>query len=254
MSIGSVDVTEKLEALIRDIGMRVPQLAHVATASIACLVRAPRSHTRCRVWATTYFRTGSQRAWDAVRTQPYLIDGIWYVYVIVFDARLFFREPPVERLKTVVHELWHIHPSADGRRRPQRHGTRFEAAVSACLNAYLASAPSEQYAWLLAMRDGDAVTARVPLRRKWPRRLRLIVPWSTATVGVPLRVFDGIRTARRALVLDAQRAEPRFTYRCTRDHVARTWGRLKRVNAYCKACHDEHGDFIPFVLATEVVA
>jgi hypothetical protein len=249
-----IDVTAKLEVLIRDIGNRVARLRHVRDAKVACLVRIPKPNTRCGVWATVFSRTRSRHPWDAARTTPFMVDGGAVDYVIVFDERLFLRDPPELRLWTLFHELWHLHPSADGRRRPLRHGHRFDAAVANCVSTYRASAPPEQYAWLLELRPGMILTARVAARGRWPRRHMWTTAWDTIVrelgrspclVG---RLADPVPTQRATMRLDAVRVTPRYTYRCTEGHEVHTWGKFRIVRA-CGRCHRECGVLTPLVLS-----
>jgi len=118
---------------------RLPELAHIDLSTVAiCFVQA-RSPSLYGVQATLTpmrFDAGSRtvrRRGATFRVQT-VVDrrGVEMLYLLSFYLPRFLNQPFLEKLITILHELWHISPRCNGdlRRHPGRcyiHGTSHDA-------------------------------------------------------------------------------------------------------------------------------
>lgn len=118
---GGFDFTGHVRRLCDEIVARLPELSHVDMRRVAvrfCQVRAAGHHgvhasltpLRFAGGATTTVRRG--RRWTVQRlVHP---DGTEMLYLLSFYLPRFQDRPLLDKLATVVHELWHIGPAFDG--------------------------------------------------------------------------------------------------------------------------------------------
>lgn len=115
---------ELLELLIRDAVLFVPELSHVQTDKLAILATLCKSRRRTGMVAYVLplrFKGGSpvrvvHRGASAYHycIQPVFSDGREVLYSIHFLIPRFLRLTLREKIETVIHELYHIHPDCNG--------------------------------------------------------------------------------------------------------------------------------------------
>jgi predicted metallopeptidase len=153
---GGFDFTASIRRICGDLARRHPQLRHVDMNRVAVRFCQTRKHGRFGMHASLTplrFQGGARtevrnhRLW---RIEP-LFDSFGHemLYLLSFYLPRFLDLPPVEKLATILHELWHISPTFDGdlRRVPGRyfaHGKseeEFHAEMRHMARAWLQSAP-----------------------------------------------------------------------------------------------------------------
>lgn len=186
------DITAALTAVCEDMAVRIPDLRHVRMNQVAlsyCQTRRGTSHgmlakltpLRFQEGALTAFRGG--QLWTIQR----LVDrGVEQLYILSVYLPRFFDLPFIEKLNTLVHELYHISPRFDGdiRRFPGRcfahsssHDT-YDEIVQMLLRGYLRSRSSRsrllrflQYDFVTLRRTyGEVVGSRIPIPKLIPVR------------------------------------------------------------------------------------
>ncbi len=246
-----INFTGHLSRLMRDLVARVPALGHIDLGRVLVFARPGRSgsdgpNATCHCLALPesdpgyYFwrdlqtgRLTRRSEWFVERSPAVTLEGRAVDYLISFALPRFCNqtlersakrawypgdEPWVAKLDTVVHELYHIDPSAPGIRRllgpdgqpsPRSHTPQFFADVVSMVRAYLASHPDPSVVEFLRY-DFDGLTARyggvVGLTFRgfpaYPRRYReALVPqpappefWADAPTE-PLPDADPIKSA-----------------------------------------------------------
>lgn len=235
-----IDITWKLSELVRDISVRVPELSHITRARIAYLVSLPRRQTvSTRRGRLVGIRCRDQQ--KVARAIPFFVETEVYDYLMVINVQLFVLAPPEERLETIIHELWHAHPAADGRLRMQEHGRVFDDAVAQCERAYRANAVPESYRWLLEL-GRDSVISALRLTRYPKKRSCLPIPFAKVQPELCtflLAHFGLVRAQRVKFQLSAVACLP--TYRCHRCERTFEVHRKYRSPRACPVCRDSDG-------------
>jgi predicted metallopeptidase len=173
-----------MRILCADLTGRLPELHHIDLDRVAirvCQTRARGTHGIHASLTPLRFENGERTTVRRGRTwaiEPVCdFAGREMLYLLSFYLPRFCNAPFIEKLTTVVHELWHVGPNFDGdlRRFPGRcfaHGRReaeFHRATSEQARAWLALAPPrELYSFLEYDFRG--------LRRRFGRVLGLALP------------------------------------------------------------------------------
>jgi predicted metallopeptidase len=153
---GGFDFTASIRRLCGDVSRRHPQLRHVEMSRVAVRFCQTRRHGSFGMHASLTplrFEGGARteirghRLW---RIEP-LYDSFGHemLYLLSFYLPRFLDLGPVEKLATILHELWHISPRFDGdlRRVPGRyyaHGKSeedFHAQMRQMARTWLRSEP-----------------------------------------------------------------------------------------------------------------
>jgi hypothetical protein len=195
MSKGPYNLTDDVALLVHLLVRRIDQLAHIRPGQILHGVSQARARTRHGVYAQCHglrFKHGQREhetrdgyawVWPELRVR-----GQEILYYITYFLPRFLDQPPRERLQTLLHELYHIHPQFNGdlRRFPGRnefHGNRYEdfdGVVDRMLEQALPLIDVERFPFLtfsfdeLMQKRGGIVGSR--LKRFKPRRVRVEEP------------------------------------------------------------------------------
>lgn len=150
------DFSLHMTRLCADMAARVPQLGHIDMSRVAVGFAQTRKSTLSGVHACLVPLRFAGGAREITRrgqrwTLPpwYTAEGQELLYVLIFYLPRFLNAPLREKLRTVVHELWHIGPRFDGDLRRYRgrcyaHGrsqAAFGAQVERLLADWLGAAP-----------------------------------------------------------------------------------------------------------------
>jgi hypothetical protein len=186
-----LDFTGRMRLLCQDMAARLPDaLGHVDMSRVAVSLRQTRNSSQYGVYATLTplrflggqsFTVRHGRRWNMPRL--YDRDGREQLYLLNFYLPRFLDLDLPHKLRTTVHELWHVSPQFDGdlRRFPgrcQAHGSsrkRFDAHADELVARWLATDPPEHlYAFLqhdfstLLARHGRVVGTKI----RTPRLVR----------------------------------------------------------------------------------
>ena len=123
------DFTAKMRQLCNDLTSRLPELAHIDLSRVAFSLVQVRNRSIYGTHATlTPLRFESGSLTTIRRGRSYTVQRLYdesgeeMLYVLSFYLPRFMNVDHLEKLSTVVHELWHISPEFDGdiRRHPGR--------------------------------------------------------------------------------------------------------------------------------------
>ncbi|HEY4309572.1 MAG TPA: hypothetical protein VGN12_09005 [Pirellulales bacterium] len=179
-----LDFTRHMRVVCRDITVRLAEFQHVDIDRVALRTCQTRNRAHHGVHASLTplrFEGGARTTTRRGRTwsiRPIVgEDGREMLYLLSFYLPRFCNQPLVEKVSTIIHELWHIGPAFDGdlRRFPGRyfaHG-RSEAAFHRQMRElaanWLAQSPDRQlFAFLepdfrgLCQQYGAVYGARIP--------------------------------------------------------------------------------------------
>lgn len=182
--------TDHMRDLMADIAATCGELRHIDLGRVAVAfaqARHSQLHGTYAVIHPSRFPSGSRqmlRRGHLYELPRLVAGGVEMLYVIEFRLPRFQNLPFVQKLTTIVHEMYHISPSFDGTLRrfeggkPYHTGSRhnYDAAMAAIASRYLAAtARPELHAWLrldfpqLAEANGGVVGLR--FRHLSPRRI-----------------------------------------------------------------------------------
>lgn len=136
------NITRAVKRLVRDASARLPELAHVRASRVLVVAGEARRASRATIWpARPSGRGGAAR--PAVR-----VKGREILYVITLRPLWFRESTPAQRVRTVLHELYHASLRFDGRlHRGRRHERLPQSAyarrMDQLVDRYLAEAPEE---------------------------------------------------------------------------------------------------------------
>lgn len=160
------NITLAVKRLVRDAAGRVPELAHVRPSRVLVVAGEARRASRATIWpARPSGRAGSAR--PVVR-----VKGREILYVITLRPLWFRDSTPAQRVRTVLHELYHTSLRFDGRlHRGRRHERLPQSAyarrMERLVDRYLAEAPPEL---LAPFSQRGLVRARMWLERPSAQR------------------------------------------------------------------------------------
>lgn len=179
---------------------RVSALAHIEPARILHGVSQARTRSRYGVYAQCHalrFKHGAREmvtrnwkfVWPEIRVR-----GQEMLYYITYFLPRFLDQAPVERLKTLLHELYHISPKFNGdlRRfggRNEFHSAEFHRDVDKLAELTQREVDLERFQFLkfnfeeLHQRHGGVVGNK--LKRFAPRRVKLDKPIAKAPARLP---------------------------------------------------------------------
>jgi predicted metallopeptidase len=153
-----------VKRIVRDAARRLPELAHVRASRVLVVAGEARRASRASI-----------RGLTAGEGRPQVVVGGRRILYVITLRPLWFREAgPVERVATVLHELYHASTRFDGTlHRKRRHGELapgvYGRRVSRLLHRYLTLAPP---ALLAPLAHLGTARARMWLERPTVRRDR----------------------------------------------------------------------------------
>lgn len=156
-ALRTLDVSAAMRQVCNDIVARCPELAHVDVERILISIVPARSSSpyglQSRLTPLRFDQGATQqrRGRTLYRVQRYEVAGVEMLYLLSFCVPRFFQLPFAEKLLTIFHELYHVHPSCNGalRRLPgacSLHGPSkraYDAHMAELVREYLAKRPAE---------------------------------------------------------------------------------------------------------------
>ncbi len=170
--LSGFDFTLHMRRLCGDLIARLPELTHVDLERVAVCFSQTRSAARHGLYASlTPMRFEGGRDFTIRRGRRYTAQryldpsGREILYILRFYLPRFFELAHIEKLTTVIHELWHISPAFDGdiRRHDGRcfaHGSsqaRFDALARQLADRWLADSPPDEMHDFLRLSYRDLV-------------------------------------------------------------------------------------------------
>jgi predicted metallopeptidase len=130
------NITLAVKRLVRDAALRLPELAHVRPSRLLVVAGEARRASRATILGAAGPRTPAIR----VKGRPIL-------YVITLRPLWFRASTPAERVRTVLHELYHASTRFDGTlHRARRHAAlpppAYARRIDDLVARYLAQAPA----------------------------------------------------------------------------------------------------------------
>lgn len=160
----SINLTERLELIVHDLCLRIPEFSHINPRRLlVCVARTRSARTDGAFAKIIPMRFPDGSPLKRVKGQLYALPQIPsadgdILYLIYLYLPRFFQQPFERRLLTLVHELYHIAPAFDGSIRlfgARAHGAsreQFNDRLQPLIDGYLAARPPEE---LLAMLRQD---------------------------------------------------------------------------------------------------
>lgn len=141
-------MTLAVKRLIRDAAARMPEFAHVRPARVLVVAGEARRASRATIRPAHFGETRARGGRGGRRKPLIRVNGRKMLYVITLRPLWFRESTAVERVGTILHELWHASERFDGTlHRGRVHGRmpreRFQRRVRALRDRYLALAPEE---------------------------------------------------------------------------------------------------------------
>lgn len=135
-----------IRALLRDVVARSPKFQHIKPSRVLVVAGEARRASRGTVRPLCFRGTKSTDARG--RRKPIIrYRGRRMLYLITLRPLFFRASDPEQRIRTVLHELFHISPKFDGTlhqgRRHARMGDRFSARLRPIVRRYLKECPPE---------------------------------------------------------------------------------------------------------------
>ncbi|MHC4840829.1 MAG: putative metallopeptidase [Planctomycetota bacterium] len=183
------NMTDDVALLVHLISRRVERLAHIQPGRILHGVSQARNRSKYGIYAQCHglrfkdgdrfqsSKDGHHWEWPEIRVR-----GQEMLYYITYFLPRFMDQPPIERLNTLIHELYHISPHFNGdlRRFPGRneyHGRHFEEVVGQMVEEIRPHFDFERFPFLafnfdeLVEKFGGVVGNR--MRRFKPRMVKI---------------------------------------------------------------------------------
>lgn len=141
-------LTRPIDALIRDVAARVPQLAHVRPEQVLVVAGEARRASHATVRPMSFPGTRTRFSRDGRKEKPRIrLRGQNVLYVITLRPIWFRASTPEERVGTLLHELYHCSTRFDGTLHPKRRhaslGREFGQKLAPLVRRYLREAPHE---------------------------------------------------------------------------------------------------------------
>jgi predicted metallopeptidase len=159
-----LNITLAVKRLIRDAAARLPELAHVRPSRILVVAGEARRSSR----ATIRPAFGSGRSREGGAGRPVVrVKGREILYVITLRPLWFRESTPAERVRTVLHELYHASTHFDGtlhrgRRHERMPRSAYARRIQELAARYIDVAPAEV---LVPFAHRGLVRARMWLER-----------------------------------------------------------------------------------------
>ena len=183
-----LNVTRAVKRLIRDAAARLPELSHVRPSRVLVVAGEARRSSRATIWPAHGGggARGSGHGRPAIR-----VKGREILYVITLRPLWFRDSTPEERVRTVLHELYHASTRFDGtlhrgRRHERLPQSAYARRIEELASRYLAEVPGEI---LAPFSHRGLVRARMWLER--PSSYRGIVP-ANRSVYTERQLFYGV--------------------------------------------------------------
>ena len=182
--------TERMRRVCEELVARLPELQHIDLKHIAFAFAQARNRSAYGTYATlTPMRFEGGSLFTKRRGQSYTVrrlydsEGNELLYIVTFYMPRFMDVDIVEKISTVIHELWHISPDFNGdiRRFPGRcyaHSSSqkdYDAEMDRMAVRFLNSNPPEEVVGFLHLRFDDFMQRHGPIfgaKIKHPKLVR----------------------------------------------------------------------------------
>lgn len=184
------DFTTKMRTVCEELVARLPELQHIDMSRVAVAFAQARNRSKYGMYASlTPMRFEGGSLFTSRRGRRYTVQRLYddggqeLLYILTFYMPRFMDVDLVEKLSTVVHELWHISPDFNGdiRRFPGRcyaHSSSqkdYDAEMDCMAERWLATNPPRSiYAFMeyrfdeLAKLKGPIVGAKIKTPKLLP--------------------------------------------------------------------------------------
>lgn len=210
-----LSMTLAVKRLIRDVAARMPELAHVRASRVLVVAGEARRASRATI-RPARFRQGRGGGAGGGGEVLVRVKGRKILYVVTLRPRWFVDSTPVQRVATVLHELYHASERFDGTlHRGRVHArlprARYDRRIRALCDRYLAVAPESVLApfshrgvvrvrmWL-ERPGGSSRAGSLPGRRLFTERqlFQGLMPMRTSGGGPRRHGTPGVPGTRRA--------------------------------------------------------
>lgn len=186
--------TREMRDVVGDMAQRLPELAHLDPRQIAISFAQARKRTRHGFYASLTPMRFEQGALTTSRgTKTYTVQRLFddqgreFLYILTFYLPRFMEVDLMEKLVTILHELWHISPEFNGdlRRHPgrcyvhSRSQREYDEQMKELAESWLTkNPPAELYEFLrgsfadLQARHGAVFGTRIPHPKLIPAAAR----------------------------------------------------------------------------------
>ena len=135
------NITLAVKRLVRDVAVRLPEFAHVRPSRVLVVAGEARRASRATIWPAV--PRGGGRSRPAIR-----VKGREIRYVITLRPLWFRESTPTQRVRTVLHELYHASTRFDGtlhqaRRHELLPQSAYARRMDELVSRYLAAAPPD---------------------------------------------------------------------------------------------------------------
>lgn len=143
-----IDWSMGLVRMLRDIKLRVPELDHLEPDRILVTAGQARKRSRATIRPYAFGETATRHSASGHLFKPLVkVGGRTIRYEIILRPLFFLRSTPLERLRTLFHELYHLAPRFDGtlaeeRRHSELPRKEFDAELVPLVKAYATVAPT----------------------------------------------------------------------------------------------------------------
>ena len=143
------NLTLAVKRLVRDVALRLPELAHVRASRVLVVAGEARRTSRATIRPAHFGTTRRRAAGPGGAVKPLLkVKGRKILYVITLRPLWFVASTPAQRIATVLHELYHASTRFDGTLHGgRRHGRlplrKYNRRIRQLASRYLALAPPE---------------------------------------------------------------------------------------------------------------
>jgi hypothetical protein len=144
-----LNMTLAVKRLIRDATRKLPDLAHIRAARILVVAGEARRTSRATIRPAHFGDTRGRASEGAARRKPLiLVKGRKILYVITIRPLWFIGSTPEQRIKTILHELYHVSMRFDGTlHRGRRHSQlplgRYNRRIEQLRRAYVGQAAAD---------------------------------------------------------------------------------------------------------------
>ncbi len=190
VEMNGFDFTAKMRTVCEELIARLPELQHIDMSRVAVAFAQARNRSKYGMYASlTPMRFEGGSLFTSKRGRRYTVqrlydsDGEEFLYILTFYMPRFMDVDLVEKLSTVIHELWHISPDFNGdiRRFPGRcyaHSSsqkEYDAEMDIMAERWLATKPPRSiYAFMeyrfdeLARLKGPIIGAKIKTPKLLP--------------------------------------------------------------------------------------
>jgi predicted metallopeptidase len=120
-----LNITLAVKRLVRDVAVRLPELAHVRASRVLVVAGEARRNSRATIRPAHFGATRRRVAGSGGPTKALIrVKGRKILYVVTLRPLWFLASTPEERIATIVHELYHASTRFDGTLHRARRHTR----------------------------------------------------------------------------------------------------------------------------------